>query len=142
MMKFFRSLWSWLTDDNWQRRHFVLSPFGIAATTLLVTHFHDAGNRPVIAHFDQMAALASISAVIYGMAAVLTETLGGKTVFYILSQVGKAMRAVKAEHEAEFIERYRTDPEYRAMVQAGVKPSGRARRRRRPLAEPTGGEER
>ncbi len=62
--------------------------------------------------------------------------------FYILSQVGKAMRAVKAEHEAEFIEKVRTDPEYRAEVLAGVKPSGHARRRRRRLAEPVGGAER
>ncbi|MCE2500464.1 MAG: hypothetical protein J4G13_06335 [Dehalococcoidia bacterium] len=41
------------------------------------------------------------------------------------------MRAVKAEHEAEFIEKMRTDPEYRAEVLAGVEPDGRSRRRRR-----------
>ena len=123
-----RSLWRWLTDDNWQRRHFVLSPFGIAATTLLVTHLRDEANRPAVAQFDEMAALVSISAVLYGMVAVLVESLGGKTVFYILSQVGKAMRAVKAEHEAEFIEKMRTDPEYRAEVLAGVKSDGRNRR--------------
>lgn len=138
-----RSLWRWLTDDNWQRRHFVLSPFGIAATTLLVTHLRDEANRPPIAHFNEMAALVSISAVIYGMAAVLVESLGGKLVFYILSQVGKAMRAVKAEHEAEVIERIRTDPEYRAEVLAGVETDGRGRRRRRRrLANPVNGDAR
>ncbi len=131
MVNAIKSLWRWLTDDNWQRRHFVLSPFGIAATTLLVTHLSDAANRPPIAHFDEMAGLVSISAVMYGMVAVLVESLGGKLVFYILSQVGKAMRAVKAEHEAEFIEKMRTDPEYRAEVLAGVEPDGRSRRRRR-----------
>ena len=67
----------------------------------------------------------------YGMVAVLVESLGGKLVFYILSQVGKAMRTVKAEHEAEVIERIRTDPEYRAEVLAGVESDGRSRRRRR-----------
>ncbi|MCE2500463.1 MAG: hypothetical protein J4G13_06330 [Dehalococcoidia bacterium] len=76
MVNAIKSLWRWLTDDNWQRRHFVLSPFGIAATTLLVTHLDDAANRPPIAHFDEMAALVSISAVMYGMVAVLVESLG------------------------------------------------------------------
>ena len=131
MVNAIRSLWRWLTDENWQRRHFVLSPFGIAATTLLVTHFRDAANRPPVAHFDEMAALVSISAVLYGMLAVLAESFGGRIMFYTLSQIGKAMRAVKAEHEAEVIERIRTDPEYRAMVLAGVEPDGRSRRRRR-----------
>ena len=131
MVNAIKSLWRWLTDDNWQRRHFVISPFGIAATTLLVTHLDDAANRPPIAHFDEMAALVSISAVLYGMVAVLAESLGGKAVFYTLSQIGKAMRAVKAEHEAEVIDRIRTDPEYRAKVLAGVEPDGRSRRRRR-----------
>ena len=131
MVNAIKSLWRWLTDENWQRRHFVLSPFGIAATTLLVTHLRDTSNRSPIAHFDEMAALVSISAVMYGMVAVLVESLGGKLVFYILSQVGKAMRAVKAEHEAEVIERIRTDPEYRAEVLAGVESDGRSRRRRR-----------
>ena len=90
-----------------------------------------------------MAALASISAVLYGMAAVLTESLGGKVMFYTLSQIGKAMRAVKAEHEAEFIEKIRTDPGYRAEVLAGVETDGRGRRRRRRrLANPVDGDAR
>ena len=113
-------MWRWLTDGNWQRRHFVLSPFGIAATTLLVTHLRGEEFRPPIAHFDEMAALVSISAVIYGMVAVIVELIGGRAVFYTLSQIGRAMRVVKAEHEAEIIEKIRTDPEYRAEVLAGV----------------------
>lgn len=107
-----------------------------------MTHFRDEGNRPVIAHFDEMAALASISAVLYGMIAVLAESLGGKVMFYTLSQIGKALRAVKAEHEAEFIEKIRTDPEYRAEVLAGVETDGRSRRRRRRLANPGNGDAR
>ena len=131
MINTIKSLWRWLTDENWQRRHFVLSPFGIAAATLLVTHLRDKELRPPIAHFDDMAALVSISAVLYGMVAVIAELIGGKAVFYTLSQIGKAMRAVKAEHEAEFIERIRTDPEFRAEVLAGVKMNGHRRHRRR-----------
>lgn len=78
-----------------------------------------------------MAALVSISAVLYGMAAVIVELIGGKVVFYTLSQIGKAMRAVRAHHRAEVIEQIRTDPEFRAEVLSGVKPDGRHRRRRR-----------
>ena len=133
-----RTLWRWLTDDNWQRRHFVLSPFGIAATTLLVTHLRDTSNRPSITHFDEMAALVSISAVLYGMAAVLAESLGGKVMFYTLSQIGKAMRAVKEQHEAEFIDKYHTDPEFRAKVRAGTNHTGRNRRPLRSRRRPAG----
>ena len=131
MLNAAKALWRWLTDENWQRRHFVLSPFGIAAATLLVTHLRDRELRPPVAHFDEMAALVSISAVLYGMTAVIIELVGGKAVFYTLSQIGKAMRAVKAEHEAEFIERIRTDPEFRAEILAGIKPNGHRRHRRR-----------
>ena len=99
---------------------FVLSPFGIAAATLLVTHLRGEEFRPPIAHFDEMAALVSISAMLYGMVAVIAELIGGRVVFYTLSQIGKALRAVKAEHEAEFIEKMRTDPAYRAEVLDGV----------------------
>jgi hypothetical protein len=135
-----KSFWRWLTDDNWQRRHFVLSPFGIAATTLLVTYFRDEANRPPIARFDDMAGLVSVSAVLYGMVAVLAESLGGKVMFYTLSQIGKAMRAVKEYHRAAVIEQIRTDPEFRAEVLAGVEPDERRRhRRRRRLAKPVNG---
>ena len=137
MLNAIKSLWRWLTDENWQRRHFVLSPFGIAAATLLVTHLRGEEFRPPIAHFDEMATLVSISAVLYGMAAVIVELIGGRVVFYILSQIGRALREVKAEHEAEVIEKIRTDPEYRAEVLAGVELDGRNRRRRRRHLRPT-----
>ena len=131
MLNAIKALWRWLTDENWQRRHFVLSPFGIAAATLLVTHLRDRELRPPVAHFDEMAALVSIRAVLYGMVAVIVELIRGKAVFYTLSQIGKAMRAVKEQHRAEFIEQMRTDPEFRAEVLAEVKPDGRHRHRRR-----------
>ena len=137
MLNAIRSLWRWLTDGNWQRRHFVLSPFGIAAMTLLVTHLRGEEFRPPIAHFDEMAALVSISAVLYGMVAVIAELIGGRAVFYTFAQIGNALRALKAEHEAEIIEKIRTDPEYRAEVLAGVEPDGRSRNRRRRRLRPT-----
>ena len=131
MLNAIKALWRWLTDENWQRRHFVLSPFGIAAATLLVTHLRDKELRPPIAYFDELAVFVSISAVLYGMAAVIVELIGGKAVFYTLSQIGKAMRAVKEQHRAEFIEQMRADPEFRAEVLAEVKTNGHRRHRRR-----------
>ena len=60
--------------------------------------------------------------------------------FYTLSQIGKAMRAVKEYHRAAVIEQIRTDPEFRAEVLAGVEPDERRRhRRRRRLAKPVNG---
>ena len=85
-----------------------------------------------------MAALVGISAVLYGMAAVLAESLGGKIMFYTLSQIGKAMKAVKEQHRAEFMEQIRTDPKFRdevAKIMDDVEPAGR-RHRRRHLADP------
>ena len=131
MLNAIKSLWRWLTDGNWQRRHFVLSPFGIAAMTLLVTHLRGEEFRPPIAHFDEMAELVSISAVLYGMVAVIAELIGGRAVFYTFAQIGNALRAIKAEQEAEFIKRFHEDPEFRAKVHAGVETDGRRRHRRR-----------
>lgn len=68
-------------------------------TTLLVTHWHDRTARPAIAHFDDMASLVSISAVIYGMLAVTAE-LGGRVMFWALAQRQKEKdAAVKARRE-------------------------------------------
>ena len=65
--------------------HFATTPFGIAATTLATTHWHDSATRPAIRYFDEMASLVSVSAVIYGMIAVAAE-LGGRAVFWALAQ--------------------------------------------------------
>ena len=104
-----------------------------------MTHFRNDANRPAIGHFDEMAALVGISAVLYGMATVLAESFGGKIMFYTLSQIGKAMKAVKEQHRAEFMEQIRTDPKFRdevAKIMDDVEPAGRRRHRRRHLADP------
>ena len=108
---------------------------------MLVTHYSDEASRPPISHFDEMAGLVSISAVLYGMVAVIVEVTGGNIMFYILSQAGKAMRIIKAQHRKEFIEQYHNDPEFRAEVRAGTKDMRQNRPQRRALrrsADPVG----
>lgn len=52
--------------------------------------------RPAIVNFDGMASLVSISAVYYGMAAVVVE-LGGRIVFWALAQWQKDREAARRE---------------------------------------------
>ena len=52
--------------------------------------------RPAIANFDGMASLVSISAVYYGMIAVVVE-LGGRIVFWALAQWQKDREAARRE---------------------------------------------
>ena len=87
--------------------HFATTPFGIAATTLATTHWHDSATRPAIRYFDEMASLVSVSAVIYGMIAVAAE-LGGRAVFWALAQRQKekdaavrVRRELRAKAKAE-----------------------------------------
>jgi hypothetical protein len=81
---------------NWALFHFATTPFGIAVTTILVTHWRDATVRPAITNFDGMTSLVSISAVCYGMSAVAAE-LGGRTMFWALAQWQKEKDAAKKE---------------------------------------------
>lgn len=87
--------------------HFATTPFGIAATTLATTHWHDSATRPAIRYFDEMASLVSVSAVFYGMIAVAAE-LGGRAVFWALAQRQKekdaavrVRRELRAKAKAE-----------------------------------------
>ena len=81
---------------NWQLLHFAATPFGIALTTIVTTHLRFPTVRPAIANFDGMATLVSISAVYYGMVAVIVE-LGGRTVFWALAQWQKDREAARRE---------------------------------------------
>ena len=81
---------------NWQLLHFAATPFGIALTTIVTTHLRFPAARPAIANFDGMATLVSISAVYYGMAAVVVE-LGGRIVFWALAQWQKDREAARRE---------------------------------------------
>ena len=81
---------------NWQLLHFAATPFGIALTTIVATHSRHPTVRPAIANFDGMASLVSISAVYYGMIAVVAE-LGGRTVFWALAQWQKDREAARRE---------------------------------------------
>ena len=81
---------------NWQLLHFAATPFGIALTTIVTTNLRFPTVRPAIANFDGMASLVSISAVYYGMAAVMVE-LGGRIVFWALAQWQKDREAARRE---------------------------------------------
>ncbi len=81
---------------NWQLLHFAATPFGIALTTIVTTHLRYPTVRPAIVNFDGMATLVSISAVYYGMAAVVVE-LGGRIVFWALAQWQKDREAARRE---------------------------------------------
>ena len=104
-----RRLGAWLAKHGWQRWHFMVSPFGIALTTLVVTHRQ--GFRPPIDHFDEMAQFASISAVFYGMFAVIAELLGGTIVFYTIMMANKAWRKIKEENRNRRIQLVLEDPD-------------------------------
>ena len=113
-------LGAWLAKDNWQRRHFAATPFGIAFTTLAVTHCQ--GFRPPIDHFGVMANFASISAVIYGLLAVIAELVGGEIVFYTMMMAGKAWRKIKEENDERAVQRVNSNPALvaRILENAGV----------------------
>ena len=98
--------------DNWQFRHAIISPFGVVATTFLVTHFASENYRPVHRHLDDAKDFIDASALIYGMSAVLMELIGGRVVFWALEQWKKGKEAYEAEarerqeaYEAEARER-------------------------------------
>lgn len=78
-----RHIWDWLVQpEGWQVRHFAASPFGAA----LMTWFWTRQPR-FWEHWDNVAEMASLGAISYGVIAVLVE--GGFRLFYTLSQIGK-----------------------------------------------------
>lgn len=81
---------------NWQLLHFAATPFGITLTTIVATHLRYPTAGPAIVNFDGMASLVSISAVYYGMIAVVAE-LGGRAVFWALAQWQKDREAARRE---------------------------------------------
>lgn len=90
------------------------SPFGIALITLAVTYY--LNYRPPIDHFGEMAHFASISAVIYGMFAVIAETIGGSVMFYTMYMIGKAIRKIKEENDQRAVQRVNSNPALQNLV--------------------------
>ena len=88
--------------ENWQFRHAVISPFGITAMALLVTHFAGEDYRPVYKHVDKTAEWVDVSALLYGMLAVVLE-LGGRILFWALAQRKKERDAMTAEVRASVL---------------------------------------
>ena len=87
-------------EKQWLRRHAIAAPFGVlAATALLVIlpgHWDGWGSLELAAN------LVYLGAVLYGMAAVLTEQ-GVRMVFWALEERKRMIENRKAQGRAEVV---------------------------------------
>ena len=93
-----------MTDEWWERRwlrrHAMAAPFGIFATTLLLTFWLEQWQWQGRAGWEIMAGQVDLGAVIYAMAAVLAER-GVRLMFWALDERRKWRARWRAEAQAE-----------------------------------------
>ena len=93
-----------MTDEWWERRwlrrHAIVAPFGIFATTLLLAFWLGQWQWQGRASWEIMAGQVDLGAVIYAMAAVLAER-GVRLMFWALDERRKWRARWRAEAQAE-----------------------------------------
>lgn len=93
-----------MTDEWWERRwlrrHAMVAPFGIFATTLLLTFWLERWQWHGHASWEIMAGQVDVGAVIYAMVAVLAER-GVRLMFWALDERRKWRARWRAEAQAE-----------------------------------------
>ena len=87
-------------ERRWLRRHAIVAPFGIFATTLLLTYWTEHGQWQPPSSLDPAAHLVDLAAVLYAMAAVLVER-GVRLMFWALDERRKWRAKAREEGRQE-----------------------------------------
>ena len=87
-------------EGRWLRRHAMVAPFGILATTLLLTYWLERWQWHGRASWEILAGQVDVGAVIYAMVAVLVER-GVRLMFWALDERRKWRARMRAEARAE-----------------------------------------
>ena len=95
-------------ERPWLRRHAMVAPFGIFATTLLLTCWLERWQWHGRASWEILAGQVDVGAVIYAMAAVLAER-GVRLMFWALDERRKWRAKMRAEARAEGLAEGRAD---------------------------------
>ena len=106
-------------ERRWLRRHAMVAPFGIFATTALLTYWKERGQWQASASLESASELVDFAAVLYAMLAVLLER-GVRLMFWALDERRKWRAKMRAEARAEGLAEGRTEgrAEGRAEAQA------------------------
>ena len=99
-------------EGRWLRRHAMVAPFGILATTLLLTYWLERWQWHGRASWEILAGQVDVGAVIYAMVAVLVER-GVRLMFWALDERRKWRARMRAEARAEGLAEGRTEAEQR-----------------------------
>ena len=87
-------------ERRWLRRHAMVAPFGIFATTILLTYWMKQGQWPLPASLEPASDLVDLAAVLYAMVAVLVER-GARLMFWALDERRKWRAKAREEGRAE-----------------------------------------
>ena len=87
-------------ERRWLRRHAMVAPFGVFATTALLTWWKESGQWQVPANLELASGLVDLAAVLYAMLAVLLER-GVRLMFWALDERRKWRAKMRAEARAE-----------------------------------------
>ena len=95
-------------ERRWLRRHAMVAPFGIFATTALLTYWKERGQWHALASLESASDLVDLAAVLYAMVAVLVER-GARLMFWALDERRKWRAKMRAEARAEGLAEGRTE---------------------------------
>ncbi len=95
----------WWEERRWLRRHAMAAPFGIFATTLLITCWLEQWQRLGRAGWGLASEQVDLGTVVYAMTAVLFER-GVKFMFWALDQRRKWRAKMRADAQAEEAQRF------------------------------------
>lgn len=95
----------WWEERRWLRRHAMAAPFGIFATTLLITCWLEQWQWLGRAGWGLVSEQVDLSTVVYAMTAVLFER-GVKFMFWALDQRRKWRAKMRADAQAEEAQRF------------------------------------
>lgn len=104
-----RWLLNWLDNEDWQRRHFMLAPFGITAMVFLLTHYYECDSRPVWKNLDKSTDYVELGTVLYGAFAVVVLE-GGLQMFYFFAKRRRDLNNAQAEFAADMINLSNAEP--------------------------------
>ena len=87
-------------ERRWLRRHAMVAPFGIFATTTLLTYWTQQERWLSSVNLEAASGLVDLAAVLYAMVAVLAER-GARLMFWALDERRKWRAKMRAEARAE-----------------------------------------
>lgn len=90
------------------RRHAMVAPFGVFATTFLLAYWKEGGQWQALASLDSASGLVDLAAVLYAMLAVLLER-SIRLMFWALDERRKWRAKMRAEARAEGLEEGRAE---------------------------------